>query len=214
MKFVFISDTHCQLNRVNIPEGDVLIHCGDLTYNGTLQECAKELSILRSRTENFKHRILVAGNHDWLAQKDPDTFKLLCKDNWITYLQDEEMLVNGFRIYGSPWQPEFYNWAFNVPRGQLHEKWNLIPDGLDILVTHGPPYGLLDKTYGDSGLVDRPVGCQELCDAVLKKRPKVHAFGHVHASYGQTMFDGIHFVNAATCDETYSPVNTPIVVEL
>ncbi|HNC99840.1 MAG TPA: metallophosphoesterase, partial [Myxococcota bacterium] len=113
-------------------------------------------------------------------------------------------------IWGSPWQPRFFDWAFNLDRGEpLRRVWQKIPDGIDILVTHGPPKGILDRVQRGG-----EVGCEELREALRRVRPRLHVFGHIHEAYGQLHLDGTHFVNAASCNLDYRPVNPPVVVEL
>jgi Icc-related predicted phosphoesterase len=206
-KLVFISDTHNQLHKVNVPEGDVLVHCGDATNMGRVEELTRffaDFSALPHR-----RKVLIAGNHDWLFEKDPGLARSLVPVG-VDYLQDSGVEIDGLKFWGSPYQPEFCNWAFNLSRyeGQLTEKWAMIPDGTDVLVTHGPPKGVLDNAY------DHHVGCADLLHRVLPLRPKIHAFGHIHYDYGEKMFNGTHFVNASCCNERYMPVNAPIVVEL
>jgi hypothetical protein len=126
------------------------------------------------------------------------------------YLQDEAVEIEGLRIWGSPWQPEFLDWAFNLPRGAaLREKWDRIPSGTDVLITHGPPQGVLDRV--DEG---RREGCADLLNAVARVRPRLHLFGHIHEGYGCLERDGTTFVNASICDRAYRPVNPPVVVDL
>jgi hypothetical protein len=108
----------------------------------------------------------------------------------VIYLQDSEAVVEGVRFWGSPWQPEFHGWAFNLPRGEaLAQKWALIPTGIDVLATHGPPYGIGDWT-GDSHQ-----GCKELLAAVRRVRPLLHVFGHIHQDGGLWREDGVCFAN-------------------
>ncbi|MCU0866457.1 MAG: metallophosphoesterase, partial [Planctomycetes bacterium] len=133
--------------------------------------------------------------------------------SWLraaTYLEDSEVTVDGVRIWGSPWQPWFYDWAFNLERGPaIAAKWDRIPAGIDVLVTHGPPAGILDRTdQGDA------VGCADLLAAVRRVRPKLHVFGHIHEAYGTLEQDGVRFVNASNCSVRYRPVQPPIVVDL
>lgn len=210
IKVVCISDTHCRLRNVTIPEGDILIHAGDLTFQGNVTEISQELRELERIAKNFKAVFYIAGNHDWLGEYNSSLLRQMCKDVGVTYLQDEWAVHEGLVIYGSPWQPEFCDWAFNLPRGEkLAEKWAQIPDKVDILITHGPPAGILDKTpYGES------VGCKDLFERVIKVKPQLHVFGHIHHNYGIYHFDGITFVNASTCTERYKPTNEPIVIEL
>lgn len=128
-----------------------------------------------------------------------------------TYIEDELIEIWGLRIYGSPWQPEFCKWAFNVPRGQpCLEKWNLIPANLDILVTHTPPVG-----HGDLCCSGVRAGCVELLTTVQNRvKPKYHVFGHVHEGYGITSDGRVIYVNASTCDINYKPNNPPIVFDI
>jgi Icc-related predicted phosphoesterase len=210
MKIVCISDTHCRLRKISVPEGDILVHAGDLTFQGTITEISQELREFERIAKNFKAVFYVAGNHDWLGEYNSSLLRQMCKDVGVTYLQDEWAIHEGLVIYGSPWQPEFCDWAFNVPRGpKLAEKWAQIPDKVDVLVTHGPPAKILDKTPRGEA-----VGCEDLFQRVMQVRPQLHVFGHIHHSYGVHHFDGITFVNASICTEQYRPTNEPIVIEL
>lgn len=155
-----------------------------------------------------QHKVIIAGNHDWLFQHRP-TFARSLITNAI-YLEDSKTEIDGLKIYGSPWQPEYMSMAFNLPRGRaLAEKWDMIPRGLDILITHGPPYQILDEV--PSG---ERVGCEDLLDAVRRVRPRLHIFGHIHHSYGQIKVDSTEFANASICDESYLPANPPLVFDL
>lgn len=127
------------------------------------------------------------------------------------YLQDEFIELYGLKIYGTPWQPEFCKWAFNVPRGlECLEKWNKIPENVDILVTHTPPIG-----HGDLCCSGVRAGCVELLLSVQQRiKPKYHVFGHIHEGYGITSDGKIIFINASTCDINYLPNNPPIVFDI
>lgn len=214
MRVVCISDTHCQLGDFHIPDGDILVHAGDLTFRGDLKEVAEELAKLAALPH--KHKILVAGNHDWLFQKQPEMARTLCLERGITYLEDSRAEACGLKFWGSPWQPEFGNWAFNLPRyeGGLAEKWSNIPDDTDFLITHGPPFGTLDMTKSYSGMPRDNVGCQDLRDRLKVLRPKYHVFGHIHPSYGTERKDGTLYINASVCNEAYDPVNAPIQINI
>lgn len=210
MRIVCVSDTHCQLDRVIVPEGDVLLHAGDLTYTGSIKQMAHELYVLGQLRKRFRAVAFICGNHDWLGEKDPTVLRCMAEDYGLTWLQDEVVEVEGISIYGSAWTLEFYNWAFNMDRhdGTPERIWGKIPDDTDVLLTHGPSYGNLD---------DHPagrLGCAALSRAVDRVRPKLHVFGHIHHSYGRKVgADGVTYVNASACDESYSPVNPPIVVD-
>ena len=208
MRIVCISDTHNRTSNLEIPDGDVLIHAGDFCGSGNWYEIARFKSFLADLPH--KHKIIIAGNHDWpLVDKSDPYTQALIKE--FTYLEDSGCTIGGFNFWGSPWQPEFYNWAFNLPRGAaIREKWRLIPENTDVLITHGPPFGILDSVPG--GL---KVGCEDLATEVLQRvKPKVHVFGHIHHSYGHTIKDNTIFVNASTCTEQYEPFNPPIVIDL
>src|SRR6185369_5847056 len=144
MKIVFLSDTHNKLSRLDVPDGDLLLHAGDFCGRGTQDEVARFNEDMMRLPHRYK--IVIAGNHDWPFQKEPDKARSLL-DKSIMYLQDEMVEFDGLKIYGSPWQPEFFNWAFNLPRKspELGKRWKDIPGGIDILITHGPPHGILDQ---------------------------------------------------------------------
>ena len=131
MRFVAIADTH--MAESEYPPGDVLLHAGDLTYEGMTVEVAGVAQWLKTQKERqgYKQVVVIAGNHDWLFQREPEAARRIMKENGLVYLQDSavtlgadasvaEGLLPGpgrITIYGSPWQPEFMNWAFNLKRG-------------------------------------------------------------------------------------------------
>ena len=145
MKVTFISDTHTKQRYVNLPGGDLLIHAGDIMNSGYSKHDITEFCEW-FEAQDYKHKIFIAGNHDRMFENHPLESETIVKDYTVTYLQDEEIMTDGVKLYGTPWQPEFYNWAFNLPRTskELEEKWNAIPKNTDILITHGPPQGHLD----------------------------------------------------------------------
>lgn len=211
MKVVLISDTHCQIGKVNIPKGDILIHAGDLTYRGGIQETTKELVDLAKNFDNFKHIVLIDGNHDFLGEDYPEIMEKLCKIHGLTYLNHSSITLEGLNIFGSAFTPEFCDWAFNVPRGAaLKRKWDQIPENTDILVTHGPPKGILDEC--PDGF---KAGCEDLWNRVNQlANLKIHVFGHIHGGYGTQKMGNLTFVNASICTEGYKPTNKPIIIEL
>lgn len=220
-KFVLMSDTHLQ-HGFEVPDGDVLIHSGDATWTGTEHEVKKFAEWYGFLPHKFK--IFVAGNHDFGFQRWHLLFKHLLWDRRIMYLEDSEVEIEGFKIYGAPWQPEFNNWAFNLPRGEaLRKIWSSIPDDTDILITHGPPQFVLDRTLPyenvtPSGIEFSPprhVGCADLKRRIAElPKLKLHVFGHIHAGYGQEKIGNVLHVNASICNEKYKPINPPVVVEL
>ncbi|XP_058793262.1 metallophosphoesterase domain-containing protein 1 isoform X2 [Phymastichus coffea] len=218
LRIVCMSDTHSltQYIKFNIPDGDVFIHAGDFTKRGRLQEFFAD-------NLPHKHKIVIAGNHE--LSFDPifthavncQTSETISSSNVkdvltnCTYLEDSEIVICGIKIYGSPWQPKFYNWAFNLLRGEeLLSKWNKIPDDTDILVTHSPPVG-----HGDLCYRGVRAGCVELLTTVQNRvKPKYHIFGHIHEGYGISSDGEIIFINASTCDLNYQPSNLPIVFDI
>jgi Icc-related predicted phosphoesterase len=206
IRIVAISDTHGFHRGLEIPDGDLLIHAGDLTGNGTLDELSEFNGWLASLPHCFK--IVIAGNHDWCFERRSQE-AVSCLTAGV-YLQDQGVLLNGLTIYGSPWQPWFFNWAFNLQRGaEIRAKWDMIPTKVDVLVTHGPPLG-----HGDATWRGEHAGCHDLLAAVERIRPKLHIFGHIHEGAGVTESDHTTFVNASSCDAFFSPVNPPIVIDL
>lgn len=211
MRLVGISDTHLRHLRydIDVPPGEILIHAGDAMIEGTELEARAFFQWFGSLPH--EHKIFCAGNHDGIFEKYPELARSLVPAG-VTYLQDSEVTIAGLRIYGSPWTPEFMNWAFNLPRGEaLKRKWARIPAGLDVLVTHGPPWGILDQVLGEHA----HLGCADLRDAVLRAKPRLHVFGHIHTGHGQLVHQGAtRFANVAICDERYAPSFPATVIEL
>ncbi len=206
MRIVCLSDTHMQHAGIDVPDGDVLVHTGDATWMGTFGEVARFCAWFGSFPH--KHKVFVPGNHDWLFQRDPDIAKAMTRG--FVYLNDSGAEIAGLKFWGSPWQPEFGSWAFNLPRGhELRSKWQMIPADTDVLLTHGPPKKILDITRRGEN-----VGCDDLRYRVASLPLKLHVFGHIHPAYGQVTQADTIFVNASICNEEYKPVNQPIVVEL
>ena len=210
-KITFISDTHTKHRHLtnDLPGGDILIHCGDISSRGYKNEIENFLGWFDG-IKGYEYKIFIAGNHDFGFQDNPkECAKLLQDYPTVTYLEDSSVIVDGIKIYGSPWQPRFHNWAFNVNRGwDIAQKWEKIPQDTDILITHGPLLGILDITN-----ISERVGCQDLYNKVMEIKPKVHAFGHIHSSYGMKEIDGMTFINASNLGEDYLYQNDPITLD-
>ncbi|KAF4028138.1 Calcineurin-like phosphoesterase [Phytophthora infestans] len=225
MRVVCVSDTHgLHEDAVAIPDGDVFVHAGDFTDTGERSEVVAFNEFLGRLPHRYK--LVIAGNHEssfdrafypeyWhqyghRQKYDPEEVRALLTN--ALYLEDQAVLIEGFVFYGTPWQPEFCNWAFNLPRGgALLKKWRYIPTDTDVLITHTPPMG-----HGDLVGYQR-VGCADLLREVESRvRPKLHVFGHVHEGYGRSASpDGaITYFNASICTHNYEPVNAPFVFEL
>jgi hypothetical protein len=224
-RITFISDTHTKHRycEKDLPGGDILIHAGDFMNSGYHQTEATEFLDWFDGIDNYDTKVFIAGNHDRLFENDPEWRKMILDEfKTIEYLQDEELVdyfdgPNGdipediIRIYGSPWQPEFYNWAFNLPRNSeaMKARWDAIPDNTDILITHGPAFGYLDIPGGQS----IRVGCEMLRHRVDTIRPKIHVFGHIHGSAGYYFNGHTHFINASILNEQYTYVNMPLTIQ-
>jgi predicted phosphohydrolase len=209
MRFVLASDTHEYHGRIDVPDGDVFIHAGDFTMVGDLRKVAAFGAWVQALPHRKK--IVVAGNHDRTFEHSLDAALRALGDGrgGLTYLQDSGVTIDGVTFWGSPWQPWFYDWAFNIRRGpMIAAKWSLIPPRTDVLVTHGPPMGILDFVHGEH------VGCADLRERVDTIRPKVHVFGDIHDGSGLRTLAGTTFVNASICDEKYQPTNPCRVVDL
>lgn len=192
MRIVCFADTHGYHKKVQIPHGDLLIFAGDYTYDQNDE--AGQLSKFNEWLGKFKHKhkIVIAGNHDWLFEKDHYHAVSLLTN--AIYLNDSLATVENLKIWGSPITPYFNGWAFNRhPGPEIQRHWDLIPDDIDILVTHGPPAGILDKT--EEGI---KVGSIELKEKIKSlKNLKLHVFGHMHPAWGREEHDGVVYVNCA-----------------
>lgn len=202
-RLVLISDTHGS-HPLSIPDGDILIHCGDATNRGALKEYISfnEWGLLLPH----KVKLLTGGNHDFNIETGLIRGILT---NW-TVLVNETMIVEGLKIFGSPFSPAFMNWAhqLNSP-GHAERMWRQIQEETDVIAVHGPPHG-----FGDQLLDGQRVGDKELFKRVMEVKPQLVLSGHIHCGYGIRTFDGITFVNASICDESYAPLNAPIVIDL
>jgi Icc-related predicted phosphoesterase len=225
VKIVAFSDTHSHHRDVTVPDGDVLVFAGDF------MTCGRRYAEVVSFADWFmkqphKHKVLVVGNHDRLFESQfPMCLGEFRNRGNVSYLHDSGTTIDGVKFWGSPVQPWFCDWAFNVHRGApIKKHWDKIPTDTDVLITHGPPWGILDQSVPDgqtsswgSQLIIHPsehLGCEELAIAVNRVKPVVNIFGHIHGSYGKVLKDGTWYHNVAICDEQYNPVNEPHVIEL
>mmetsp|Transcript_113186 Transcript_113186/g.327010 ORF Transcript_113186/g.327010 Transcript_113186/m.327010 type:complete len:306 (+) Transcript_113186:99-1016(+) len=230
VRFVCFSDTHGKHSAIideHKPPADVLLHAGDFTNSG--EPCQVESFAKWLGEYPAAHKVVIAGNHDVTFHPeyyathhgrfhrkgafDPqETRQLLIGSGTCTYLEDSETEVLGYRIYGSPWQPAFCDWAFNLPLGEpLRKVWERIPEEVDILITHGPPQGIGDKCSHGAH-----VGCPDLLQAIRDRRCAISLAGHIHEAHGVEMDEalGIAYINASTCTLSYRPQQLPIVFDL
>jgi Icc-related predicted phosphoesterase len=185
---------------MQIPDGDLLLYAGDMTGRGDW-DALKDFNDWLG-TLPHEEKIAICGNHDFCFEWDNELSRKAMTN--CIYLQEESTVVNGLKIYGAPHQPWFYDWAFNVQRGEeLAKIWAKIPEDTDVLITHGPPFG-----YGDKVRSGERVGCEDLMKRIEVVQPKLHVFGHIHEDRGQwekTWDSGktTKFVNAASLNLSY-----------
>ena len=217
-KICLFSDTHTYHQDVEIPECDIAIFAGDMSFTGKEKEVFSFFSWY-SDQHQAKHKIAIAGNHDLCFDPRKNGYDGL--PGWVNdlyndcpnvlYLENESVKLEGLNIWGSPITPDFYpeHWAFNKSRGEkINKVWSKIPLNTDILVTHGPVYGHLDYVAGLN------VGCEDLRNRILEVRPKLSVCGHIHEGYGIKEVDGIIYANASVLDGQYKHVNEVIVIDL
>lgn len=207
---VCISDTHTKLAQIILPEGDLLIHAGDATFRGTIQEISQFNEDLGKIKHLYKHGVIfVPGNHDVLFEKHEYLAKSILTNAKV--LIDDWTIIENKLIYGSPWQPEFNNWSFGLPRDsiKLQDRWDNIPDNADIVITHGPVNDILDECVDGFR-----AGCKLLYKRIVQIKPELFVSGHIHHSYGMHCFNGTTFINASICQEDYQPLNLPIEIIL
>lgn len=233
MKVVCISDTHGFHNEITMPEGDMLIHAGDFSNTGTPKQIIDFNNWLGKL--KYKYKFIIPGNHDKGMENIPNAESLitnatLLKHNQSPSLDRSHNIIEEperyWYVVGAQYSPRFsIGWAFNYERMIGKELWQnvLVEAKPDILITHTPPFGILDKVKniyhdvvgGDYAEYNNgSVGCKDLLDTVLTKKPKLHVFGHIHEGYGTYSNKDTIFVNACIWDHYNSCLNKPIVVEI
>ena len=218
MRIGATSDTHGFLPEV--PDCDILIHAGDITRYGLDRQgevdywTGEFYPWLLSLAERGIHVVGIAGNHDFILQEQREFARTL---PWH-YLEDTAKTIYGLKFYGSPWQPYFGGWAFNAPQfdtgeGWLDSRFREIPDDTDILVTHTPPRGILDRVGG------KHVGSSSLNRHVQRVMPKLHVFGHIHHAFGVENIEGVTCANVSAVKvinggKDYAPANPVVLFDL
>lgn len=210
MKVCIISDTHNKHKHLEIlPEADVIIHCGDFTSVGKEHEVRNFMKWF-SNLDQYKYKIIIAGNHDWLYEKNRMLARSLMPKN-IIYLEDSEIIIEGIKFYGTPVQKPFNEWAFNRPEEKLEQHWKAIPDDTDVLITHELPYTILDYVSRNNKNEGSPSLYQEVVGRI---KPLIHTMGHIHEGYGVKIIENITFINASNLNADYECVNLPILIEI
>lgn len=208
-RIAFVSDTHMEHGRLKLPRDiDVLVHAGDFTNSGS----PSEINGFGEWCRRQKFKVIcVAGNHELSLDSSEREPRERARHHYlrgVTYLQEERYEHNGIKFWGSPRVPRIGDWAFCYDRDDRERWWRSVP-ACDVLITHGPPLGILDIEDGTHH------GCWALREAVRRVRPKIHVFGHIHASYGLALVDGTLFINASSQHpERRKYLNTPIIVDL
>jgi len=226
MRIAIASDIHGRFGNIVWPEADILVLAGDVLKNFSHSKKTDAILQLDYIEESFdphlallrrqyEHIIFIPGNHDRAFELHArDAIKKLTN---ATVMIDEALEIDGIRFYGSPWTPWFFghHWCFNFPEHPNRYKerailtWSMIPDNVDVLVTHGPPRGILDE----AGRGIR-VGCPYLLERVMEIAPPLHVFGHIHEVYGKLEKNGTTFINASIVTGNYQPTNAVHVVEI
>lgn len=215
MKIVCLSDLHGMLPQ--IPECDLLLLAGD--YCPTSRREQEDWFNRYFRRWLIETRVYcteivgIGGNHDWgLA----DNIYLGKNLPW-TYLHDTSTAINGLNIYGTPYQRRFFDWAFNLDEPELDKKFDSVPEGTDIILTHGPAFGIGDETIHRGALThnNERIGSKRLLERALEINAKLVVYGHNHSGVGVYKVENTTFVNASYVNESYRPNGkSPFIVEI
>jgi Icc-related predicted phosphoesterase len=218
MRLCIISDTHSLHRQVNIPEADALIHAGDITHRG-------ELSIIEDFTnwlkeQPAKYKIVIFGNHSLGMERGPKrkpAISMLEKAGAI-YLDDSGCEIDGIKFWGSSITPEFCGWEYNRQRGKdIQVHWDKIDPLTEVLVSHGPAFGILDEAPRGFGRFEN-AGCKDLLDTIDNrlKNLRLHCFGHIHRDSDEQPIvrDNITYANASILNNDYKLTNTPIILDI
>ena len=191
MHIIALSDLHGNLPA--IPSTDLILLAGDICGHGNSKQQAHWLDTkFRRWLSTLPAPVIgVAGNHDWAF------YDRVAPELPWTYLEDSGTTFKGYNIWGSPWQLEFYNWAFNLPGPELPFKWNLIPQNTDILICHSPPYGFGDIARG------KHVGCPHLYNKIVEIKPRLTVFGHIHSGHSLHRVGNMIIANVSILNEEY-----------
>lgn len=222
MKTALISDTHSYHRMINLPTDiDCIVHCGDSTNYRELYKNEIEFEDFLDWYSNLdiKYKILNAGNHDSHLTKKYNKDKV--KEAGIIYLEHEYYEIEGLKLFSSPYTPLFGDWSFMIDRSKLSRYWEVLEEGIDLLVSHGPPKGILDIAEKRDGNIEF-CGDSALWKAVNKVKPKYHVFGHIHDNHniinnGIRIVNDTTFINCSMVEDgkfTQGIINKPIIIEL
>ncbi len=208
MKITAFGDLHGLFQNIDInPEAELLICVGDITEFGTEAEMNGFIEWLKKQKTPYK--LVIAGNHDHCLAKKPDKWKRKFAENDITYLYNEMIEIEGLKIYGSPYIPMSGDWSFQKKNAkELQKNWSKVPPNCDILITHGPPFGILDFNQVEH------LGDKELYNCCQTRLPKFHIFGHVHSNYGHIESMLTTYINCACTNFLKKGNFTPTIWEV
>ncbi len=213
VRLVCLSDTHSKHKQISMPDGDILIHAGDLTPRGNHNEFISVGKWFESMKDKYKHRIFIAGNHDWSLMWNSRMILESYFDPDVIYLEDSGVELEGIKFYGSPWVPQFMDWAFMKHDEDLKLYWDSIPDDTNVLITHGPPCNIQDMESEP-----RRCGSLSLRTRVEKLiqygHLKHHIFGHIHEDNGTKYHGGVGFHNVCSLNGEYRYEHPPTVIEV
>lgn len=219
MKIWFISDTHNEHLGLQVPNVDLVVHCGDESTHGkaTMNEPEARSFFDWFSGLDIATKVFVPGNHSTAVEQG-----LIHAEEYphVRFLIHDSMHWNGLKLFGSPFTPRFFDWAYMKKRTQLDVVWQSIPEDVDILITHGPPKGVLDLTHDNDSKALIQVGCSALRRHVDDRiRPRIHAFGHLHdergiSNYGMFNRGATQFINCSCCNLACKLRNPGFVVEL
>ena len=207
MRLVVVSDTHEKHEELGVLEGDVLVHCGDFCDGFHKDPGAVDAVDAWFGRQQFDRILCIGGNHDFAIESRIEKGQPVFEN--ATWLEDDAVVYNGIKFFGSPWLPHLQGWAFYLSSEGLREKWALIPEDTDVLITHTPPYGILDLPRSKQ----THCGCPHLLRRVEQVRPRYHLFGHNHASAGIHESEFTTFVNASVVDSHYDVARGPFVID-
>lgn len=212
MRLVCISDTHGDHERLDLPPGDVLVHAGDLSAHG--KDAETQAFMRWFGHQDYRYRICVAGNHDSFVEQQTEKAASYATENGVTLLNDSGCDVNGVRFWGSPITPRFYHWSFMRDPGEpIEQHWRMIPADTQVLITHGPPFGIMDQVNRDDGSKEH-TGCPSLLDRLAQVKPKVHIFGHIHECHGQHVTEDVNYYNVSSMNEHYQIAHGAVIIDL
>lgn len=208
MNILCISDTHGRHRNLKLPKAELLLFAGDMGARSFLQleDFTNWLAAIDLPAER---KIIIAGNNDGVFEQQPQESRKYL-DGIAIYLENSSCTVDGINIYGTPVSLAFRNLFFNIPDdGNIQKYWDMIPQDTDILITHQPPFGILDSDFRKKHL-----GCPRLFARVKEIKPRLHCFGHIHGGYGAKTTDGTTFVNASVCNDFMKISNKAILVKM